>query len=110
MNTPGVIEVYGRYFRPLGPRGEGAGLGVRFQPTQARGIHFTVEPPEEYRAFIISGIEDAMAARFPSFLSTGSVSITEITDDGINSSQQAFYRAAGMAVEQAFALAELRKA
>jgi hypothetical protein len=108
MNAPGEVEVYGRYRRHLGPRFEGAGLGIQFHFNQIAGIHFKVEPPDEYRGAILRGIEHGMAARFPDFPRSGSIWITEISDD-IDSSQQSFYRAGLMVIEQAFALTESAK-
>lgn len=108
MNAPGEVEVYGRYSKHLGPRFEGAGLGIQFHYNQIPGVHFKVEPREEYRGAILRGIEDGIAARFPDFPRSGSIWITEISD-GIDSSQQAFYLAAVMVIEQAFTLTESAK-
>ncbi len=56
-STPGEIEVCGFYRRHLGPRVEAAGLRVQFHYNQTPGVHFKVEPPGEYRAAILRGIE-----------------------------------------------------
>jgi hypothetical protein len=105
--TPGEIEVSGFYRRHLGPRMEAAGLCVQFHYNQKPGIHFKVEPPEEYRAAILRGIGDGMASRFPSFPKTGSIWITEVLADEIDSCELAFYKAARIVIEQAYALKQL---
>ena len=104
------MEVYAYFSIHHGPRLEAAGLRVQFHYNQTPGIHFKVQPREEYRSFIIKGIEDGMAARFPDFPSTGSIWITEITEDEINSSQQAFYRAGRLVIDQAYSLTQTAKA
>jgi hypothetical protein len=45
-----------------------------------------------------------MAERFPEFPQTGSIWITEVTDNEIDSSAVAFYRIAKVIIEQADAL------
>jgi hypothetical protein len=109
MNAPGPVEVYGRYRKHLGPRYEAAGLGIQFHYNQAPGVSFRVEPPGQYRGAILRGIADGMTERFPDFPSSGSIWIIEISEDEIDSSEQAFYRAARMVVDQAFALTESAK-
>jgi hypothetical protein len=105
-DTPGELEVLARFSIHLGPRFEAAGLRVQFHYNQAPGIHFKVEPPEEYRGAILKGIVDGMAARFPGFPSTGSVWITEILEHEVDSSQRAFYRAGRLVIDQAYSLTE----
>lgn len=99
--APGETEIYGTFSRHLGPRFSGAGLGIQFHYNQQPGIHFKVEPSPEYRQAIVSGLTDAMAACFPEFPPTGSIWITRVDDHPVDSSQDAFYRAAWMVVEQA---------
>jgi hypothetical protein len=103
-STPGEIEVCGFYRRHLGPRMEAAGLRVQFHYNQKPGVHFKVEPPEEYRAAILRGIEHGTAARYPDFPKSGSIWITEVLVDEVNSCELAFYKAGRLAVEQAYAL------
>jgi len=50
-----------------------------------------------------------MAARFPDFPKAGSVWITEIMDDQVNSCERAFYNAGRLVVEQAYALSLIPK-
>lgn len=104
----GAIEdaEYYAFFRVhLGPRFTAAGVGIQFHYNQKPGIYFKVrllEPQEQYRKSILGGIEDGLAARFPDFPSTGSVWITVITDHEVDSSENAFYQAARLAIEQAY--------
>jgi len=86
---------------------ESAGLRVQFHYNQKPGVHFKVEPPEEYRAAILRGIDDGMAARFPDFPKTGSIWITEILDDKVNSCERAFYKAGRLVIEQTYALKQI---
>jgi hypothetical protein len=86
---------------------EGAGLRVQFHYNQKPGIHFKVQPREEYRRAILNGIEDGMTARFPDFPKTGSIWITEILDDEINSCERAFYNAGRLVIEQTHALKQI---
>jgi hypothetical protein len=108
--APGQIEVHAAFRISLGPRFEAAGLRVQFHYNQAPGVHFKADPPEEYRAAIIQGIEMGMALRFPDFPSTGSVWITEVTADEVYSSVRAFYRAGRLVIDQAYSLSEITKA
>ena len=103
--SPGEVEILGSYSMHLGPRFEAAGLRVQFHYNQTPGIHFKVEPPEEYRDSILRGLRDGLALRFPRFPSAGSLWVTEIFAHEVDSSQRAFYRAARMVVDQAYGLA-----
>jgi translation elongation factor EF-G len=103
--SPGEVEVFGSYSMHLGPRYEAAGLRVQFLYNQTPGIHFKTEAPDEYRDSIMKGLRDGMALRFPKFPAIGSVWITEVAAHEVDSSQRAFYRAARMVVDQAFAIA-----
>jgi hypothetical protein len=105
--TPGEIEVSGFYRKHFGPRMEAAGLRVQFHYNQRPGVHFKVEPSGEYRAAILRGIEHGMASRFPGFPKTGSIWITEVLVDEIDSCDLAFYKAGRLVVEQAYALTQL---
>ena len=102
--SPGEVEVLGNYSMHLGPRFEAAGLRVQFHYNQTPGIHFRVECPNEYRDAIMRGLRDGIALRFPTFPSIGSLWITEVLAHEVDSSQRAFYRAARMVIDQAFAL------
>ena len=104
-NTPGEIELYSHFSQHLGPKFEAAGLRLQFHCNQPSGIHFQVATSAEYRAAITRGIHEGMAERFPEFLATGGVYVTEITDNKIDSCERAFYRVARSVVEQAFVLA-----
>jgi hypothetical protein len=104
--APGELEVYTFFTIHLGPRYEAAGLRVQFHYNQTPGIHFRVDLPDEYRAAIIKGIEEGMAARFPDFPSTGSNWVTEVTAHEVDSSQRAFYRARRLVIDQAYSLSE----
>jgi len=108
-NLPGEIEVSCFYRKHLGPRMEAAGLRVQFHYNQKPGVQFRVQPREEYRSAILRGIEVGMAARFPDFPKAGSVWITEIMDDQVNSCERAFYNAGRLVVEQAYALSLIPK-
>jgi hypothetical protein len=86
---------------------ESAGLRVQLQYNQKPGVHFKVEPPEEYRAAILRGIDEGMAARFPDFPKTGSIWITEVLDDKVDSCERAFYKAGRLIIEQSYALNQI---
>ena len=107
--SPGELEVYGYFSAHLGPRSVAAGLRIQFLYNQSPGIHFKAQPPEEYRDSIVKGLLDGLAVRFPE-LSSASIWITEVTAHAVDSSQRAFYRAARMAIDQAFSLVESRNA
>ena len=104
--SPGEVEIYAAFSIHLGPRFEAAGLRIQFHYNQTPGIHFRVQPREEYRAAILKGIEEGMAERFPKFPATGSIWITEITEHEVDSSQRAFYRAGRLVIDQAYSLCE----
>jgi hypothetical protein len=97
--APGEVEVYGHFRKHLGPRSMGAGLRLQFHYNQIPGIHFKVAVSEEYKGAILKGIKEGMSARFPDFPKTGSVWITEVTEDPVDSSQVAFYLAARCVIE-----------
>jgi hypothetical protein len=105
---PGELELTASYSIHVGPTFHAAGLRVQFHYNQAPGIHFRAQPPEEYRAAIILGLEEGMAARFPNFPATGSVWINEVIAHAVYSSSEAFYCAARLVIEQAHTLRELR--
>jgi hypothetical protein len=107
---PGEVELVSYFSRHLGPRFEAAGLRVQFHYNQQPGIHFKVEPSEEYREAILKGLREGMALRFPDFPSTASIWITEILEDEVASSQRAFYKAARLVVDQANSLCDLATA
>ncbi len=73
---------------------------------QISGIHFKAVPPHEYRKAIVKGIEDGMTDRFPNFPKSGSIWITEITEDKIDSCERAFYKAGRAAIDQAYSLSQ----
>jgi hypothetical protein len=106
-DLPGANEVGSFYRKHLGPRMEAAGLRVQFHYNQKPGIHFKVQPREEYRNAILMGIEEGMAKRFPTFPSTGTIWITEILDDEIDSCERAFYLAGRLVIEQAYAIRQI---
>jgi hypothetical protein len=110
VNAPGEVEHYAYFSMHLGPRFEAAGLRVQFHYNQRPGVHFKVEPPEEYRSAILRRIEEGMAARFPHFPAIGSIWITEVTVHEVDSSSRAFYRAGRLVIDQAFALTQTTKA
>ena len=103
--TPGEIELYSHFSQHLGPKYEAAGLRVQFHYNQTPGIHFQVPVNDLYRAAITRGIQEGLASRFPDFLATGSVWVTEITEHEIDSCERAFYRAGRSVIEQAHVLA-----
>ena len=110
-NSPDYLEVYGHFRLYVGPRYIGAGLRLDFCHDQPPGIHFKVQPlEEECRDLIVRGLQEGMALRFPEYLSTGSIHVTEITEHPADSSQMAFYCAARMAIDQAFSICETRRA
>jgi hypothetical protein len=106
-DLPSGYEVGSFFRRHLGPRIEAAGLRVQFHFNQKPGIHFKVQPREEYRNAILKGIEEGMAARFPTFPSTGSIWVTEISDDEVASCERAFYLAGRLVIEQAYVLCQI---
>ena len=107
--SPGEVEICSWYSLHLGPRFEGAGLRVQFHYNQKPGIHFKVDPAEvSYRGYIEKGLQEGLEARFPDLIKTAAVWVTEIQDDRVNSSAQAFYRVARLVIDQAYSLAQLR--
>jgi hypothetical protein len=104
--NPGEVEIFAQFNIYLGPRFEAAGLRVQFHYNQTPGIHFKVDPPEEYRGRSLKGIEEGMVARFPNFPSSGRIWITEIAEHEVDSSQRAFYRAGRLVIDQAYSLTE----
>jgi len=108
--SPGEIEVYGYFRQHLGPRMQAAGLRIVFNYNQPPGIHFKARTPEGYRDFIVSGLRDGLAFRFPDFPESGGIWITEVVEHPVDSSQRAFYLAARMAIDQAYSIAETRRA
>jgi hypothetical protein len=104
--TPGATSVYGRFTRDLGPRLSSAGLGVQFHYNQPPGIHFKVDVPPDLRDAILQGLADALAARFPDFPATASIWVTEVDQHPVNSSWDAFYKAARMVIDQAYSLSQ----
>lgn len=106
-NLPGEVEHLTWFSQHLGPRFQTAGLRVQFHYDQAPGVHFQVEPPKEYEAAIIKGIEDGLTECFPNFPLTGSVWINEVMVDEVNSSPTGFYRAGLLAIHQAKKLVEI---
>src|SRR6267154_1073481 len=94
--SPGELEVYSYFSIHLGPRFQAAGLRIQFHYNQVPGIHFKAQPPQEFKDWIIKGLRDGLASRFPEFPSTGSIWVTEITAYPVDSSQDAFYRAGRM--------------
>lgn len=109
LNHPGEVEHYAFFNSHLGPRFQSAGLKVQFHYNQEPGIHFIVHPPEKYADAIKKGLSQGLALYFPNFPDSGNVWITEVTVDAISSSQAAFYRAALLVMNQAFALVEIAK-
>jgi hypothetical protein len=99
--SPGEIELCASFSQHLGPRFEAAGLRVQFQYNQTPGIHCRVPVSNEYRDSVLRGVLDGMASRFPQFPASGSIWVTEVTEDGIDSSQRAFYRVGRAIIEQA---------
>lgn len=108
-DSPGEIEVYGYFSLHLGPRMQAAGLRIQFHYNQPPGIHLKVPVGDEYRGSIISGLRDGMALRFPAFPDSGSVWVTEVVEHPVDSSQQAFYLAARMTIDQAYSICETRR-
>lgn len=107
LSHPGEVEHYAFFNTHLGPRFQSAGLRVQFHYNQVPGIHFIVEPPEEYAAAILKGLSDGLARYFPNFPDTGSVWVKEVTVHDVSSSQAAFYRAGLLVMSQALALVEI---
>jgi hypothetical protein len=110
MSEPGPPEyasIYAHFRHHHGPKSSDAGLKVEFSPDKQAGIHFKVDCGE-YRNSITDGIQDGMAARFPNFLKTGGIWITEITQHPIDSSSSAFYLAARSVIEQAYIISQVK--
>jgi hypothetical protein len=99
-NLPGEVEIEA-YFRAHQVRMVSAGLRIQFHHNQPPGIHFKVEPPREYRAAIVRGIQDGLALRFPDLPDGASVWVTGITADPVESSSATFYQVARMVVDLA---------
>lgn len=107
LNHPGEVEHYAFFSAHLGPRFQAAGLRVQFHYNQGPGIHFIVQPPEEYADAIMQGLSHGLARYFPNFPDSGSVWVKEVTVHDVHSSQTAFYRAGLLVMSQAFALVEI---
>jgi hypothetical protein len=107
LNHPGEVEHYAFFSAHLGPRFQSAGLRVQFHNNQAPGIHFVVEPPEEYAEAILKGLRHGLARYFPNFPESGSVWVQEVTVHDVDSSQAAFYRAGLLVMRQALSLVEI---
>jgi len=106
--TPREAEVYIQFRQHVGPNFIAAGLRLQFHYNQIPGIHFKAAGNGEFREPLLKGIKDGMSIRFPNFPETGSIWITEVSPDPVHSSRWAFYLAGRCAVEQAFALTQLR--
>ena len=104
---PGEVELVAEFSRHLGPKCETAGLRIQFHYNQEPGIHFKAQPRAEYRASIIRGLQEGLAMRFPDFPNSGSVWVTEVMEHEIDSSSNAFYKAARLVIEQVYLLASL---
>jgi len=103
------LEVYGYFRKNLGPRSQSAGLRMQFSDNRTTpNVHFKVAVSEEYKGAIVKGIKDGMSLRFPDFLETGSVWITEATEHPVDSSCWAFYWAARCAIESAYTLSQVK--
>ena len=103
---PGEVEVFVKFSKHLGGRFKGAGLGIQFHYNQEPGMHFKTDVPAEFREAILKGLRDAMSLRFPQFPASASIWITRVDADEVDSSWVAFYQAARMLVEQAYALTQ----
>jgi hypothetical protein len=100
--APGEVEIYGYFRKHLGPRFMAAGLRIQFHYNQDPGIHFKAPVSERYEEAILEGLKDAMSIRYPDFPKTGSIWITEVTDD-VDSSWMALYLAARGVIDLAYA-------
>jgi len=107
MNHPGEVEHYAFFSEHLGPRFQSAGLRIQFHYNQAPGIHFIVQPPQEFAEAIRKGLLRGLARYFPNFPESGSVWVKEVTVHDVDSSQSAFYRAGLLVMSQASALVEI---
>lgn len=107
LNHPGEVEHYAFFSAHLGARFQSAGLRVQFHYNQAPGIHFIVQPPEEYAEAIMRGLRDGLTRYFPNFPHSGSVWIKEVTVHDVDSSQAAFYRAGLLVMSQALTLGDI---
>jgi len=106
---PGELEIYTSFRLHTGPRFIGAGLRIQFHYNQIPGIHFRLEPPEEYRSIILRSIEERMAVRFPDFPSTASIWITEITGDPAEWNGQVFSQVSRLVIDQAYSLVQVKE-
>jgi hypothetical protein len=107
LSHPGEVEHYAFFNAHLGPRFQSAGLRVQFHYNQEPGIHFIVQPPEEYADAIMKGLRYGLTRYFPNFPDSGSVWVTEVSAHEVDSSQAAFYRVGLLVMSQAFALVEI---
>jgi hypothetical protein len=105
---PRALEVHAAFRQYCGPRYEAADLRIQFPLNQSPGVHFKTDVSSEYRGAILKGLTDGMSLRFPNFLDTGSVWVTEVTVHPVDSSAWAFYRVARCAIEQAYTLSQLK--
>jgi hypothetical protein len=106
VDTPGEVEVHGWFRKHQGPRMSAAGIGLQFHYNQVPGFHFKVEVEEELRVHILKELQRSMDRRFPRFPSTGSVWITRIDIDDIETCLWSVIQSTRMAVEQAFNLTQ----
>lgn len=107
LNHPGEVEHYAFFSAHLGPRFQSAGLRVQFHYNQEPGIHFIIQPPEEYADAIMKGLTQGLTRYFPNYPDSGSVWVKEVTVHDVDSSQAAFYRAGLLVMSQAFAFVEI---
>jgi hypothetical protein len=107
LNHPGEVEHYAFFNAHLGARFQSAGLRVQFHYNQKPGIHFIVQPPDEYADAIMKGLRHGLARYFPNFPDSGSVWVMEVTAHDVASSEAAFYRAGLLVMRQALALIEI---
>jgi hypothetical protein len=104
--APGEVEVYSTFSKHLRGRFASVGLGIQFHYNPKPGIHFKSDVPPEYREAILKGLRDAMSLRFPQFPESASIWITRVEAHEVDSSWNAFYRAARIVVEQAYLLTQ----
>ena len=102
--SPGEVEVLVSFCKHLGPRFTAAGVGLQFHYNQTPGIHFKAAISEQFKQAVVRGIEEGLSLRFPEFPKTGAVWVTRVVEHEVDSTWNAFYLVAKLAIDQAFAL------
>ena len=97
------MEILAGFTLHHGPRMSGGAIRIQLHGNQPSGIHFKVEPSEiGYRRGIEKGLREGVEAN-PS-LKSMAIWVVEVQEHPVDSSENAFYRVALLAIEEVLAL------